>query len=283
MKKLEPLIEQSLNLSYSGRYRIVREDDPLAIDINMIRASGYLPEPGNDRQFKDLYRQIKRRLLKRAFAKNAAEMPEDPRAIVVTSALPGDGKTFTSVNLALSLARERDVSVLLIDADLPKPQVSTLFGLTDRPGLTNILTDENSAPESVVLSTSIRGLSILPAGPSVGGAAELLGSDRMQEILRRLRLINPRWIVLLDSPPLLVTSEGPALLSVAGQVVLVVRAGVTPQKAVVDAIALFGETQAGGIVLNEAPVGFTQSYYGYGTYGSYGTDGPDGEDGSPKI
>jgi len=287
VNKLESLIEQTRNLEQSrnlntDRWRVVREDKPLAIDINTLRASGYLPEPGNDRQFKDLYRQIKRRLLKRALAKNAAEMPSDPRSIVVTSALPGDGKTFTSVNLALSLARERDVSVLLIDADLPKPQVSKLFGLTNRPGLTNILTDESSLPESVVLSTSIRGLSIMPAGPSAGGAAELLGSDRMQEILRGLRLVNPRWIILLDSPPLLVTSEGPALLSVAGQVVLVVRAGVTPQKAVVDAIALFGETQAGGIVLNDAPVGFTQSYYGYGTYGSYGTDGPDGEDASPK-
>jgi Mrp family chromosome partitioning ATPase len=101
--------------------------------------------------------------------------------------------------------------------------------------------------------------------------------------MRSLCLINPRWIVLLDSPPLLVTSEGRALLTVAGQVVLVVRAGLTPRQAVVDAIALFDERQAGGIVLNEARVGLMQRYYGYGTYGSYGTYGADGDDGSPKI
>jgi Mrp family chromosome partitioning ATPase len=105
----------------------------------------------------------------------------------------------------------------------------------------------------------------------------------MRQIMRSLCSSNPRRIVLLDSPPLLVTSEGPALLSIAGQVVLVVRASVTPRQAVLDAIALFGENQAGGIVLNEARVGVMQSYYGYGTYGSYGTYGNDGDAGSPKI
>jgi exopolysaccharide/PEP-CTERM locus tyrosine autokinase len=283
LKKAEPAIAPTRKLSNSGRHRIVRGQNPLPIDLNAIRASGYLPEPGTDRNFKDLYRLIKRPLLKKALAKNAVEMAEDPRVIMVTSALPGDGKTFTSVNLALSLARERDVSVLLIDADLPKPQVSKIFGVSEGPGLTNVLTDETLFPESVVLATSIRGLSLMPAGPQVAGAAELLGSDRMRQILSSLLLINPRWIVLLDSPPLLVTSEGRALLTIAGQVVLVVRAGLTPRQAVIDAIALFGENQTGGIVLNEAHVGIIQSYYGYGSYGNYGTDGPDGDDGSPKI
>jgi len=283
VKKAEPALGPNRRLGNSGRHKIVRGQNPLAIDINSIRASGYLPEPGNDRNFKDLYRLIKRPLLKRALVKNAAELPEDPRVIMVTSALPGDGKTFTSVNLALSLARERDVSVLLIDADLPKPQISKIFGVKEAPGLTNVLTDETLFPESVVLATSIRGLSLMPAGPSVPGAAELLGSDRMRQILRSLSMINPRWIILLDSPPLLVTSEGRALLTIAGQVVLVVRAGLTPKQAVIDAIALFGENQPGGIVLNEAHVGVIQSYYGYGTYGTYGSDGPDRDDGPPKI
>jgi len=282
VKKAEPAVE-SRKLSNSGRHKILRGQNPLHIDVDGIRASGYLPEAGNDRNLKDRYRLIKRPLLKKALAKNAAEAPEDPRVIMVTSALPGDGKTFTSVNLALSLARERDVSVLLIDADLPKPQVSKIFGVHEGPGLTNILTDETLFPESVVLATSIRGLSLMPAGPAVAGAAELLASDRMRDVLRSLRMINPRWVVLLDSPPLLVTSEGRALLTIAGQVVLVVRAGLTPKQAVVDAIALFGETQAGGIVLNEAHEGIVQRYYGYGTYGNYGTDEPQGDDGSPKI
>jgi exopolysaccharide/PEP-CTERM locus tyrosine autokinase len=283
MTKMQPDVAHTRPLDNLGRLEIVRAQNPLSIDINALRASGYLPERDTERKFRDLYRQIKRPLLKKALRGNVAETAEDPRLIMVTSALPGDGKTFTSVNLALSLARERDVSVLLIDADLLKPQVSKIFGVQEAPGLTDILTDETLFPESVVIATSIRGLSLLPAGASVGGAAELLGSARMRQIMRSLCLINPRWVVLLDSPPLLVTSEGPALLTIAGQTVLVVRAGVTPRRAVVDALALFGENLAGGIVLNEVRVGMMQSYYGYGTYGSYGSYGTDGDDGSPKT
>jgi exopolysaccharide/PEP-CTERM locus tyrosine autokinase len=283
LKKMEPDIVRTRPLKNPNRDEIVRAQNPLLIDINKLRKSGYLPERDNDRRFRDLYRQIKRPLLKKALRANAAESAEDPRLIMATSALPGDGKTFTSINLALSLARERDVSVLLIDADLLKPQVSKIFGVAESPGLTDVLTDEKLFPESVVLATSIRGLSIMPAGPQVAGAAELLASDRMRRILHSLCMINPRWVVLLDSPPLLVTSEGRALLTIAGQVVLVVRAGLTPRQAVIDAIALVGESQAGGIVLNEARVGIMQSYYGYGTYGSYGTYGTDGDDRSPKI
>jgi exopolysaccharide/PEP-CTERM locus tyrosine autokinase len=282
MKKMELDIAHTRPLGNSGRHEAVRVQNPLLIDINGLRASGYLPEQANDRKFRDLYRQIKRPLLKRALRGSSDETAEDPRLIMVTSALPGDGKTFTSVNLALSLARERDVSVLLIDADLLKPQVSKIFGLTAAPGLTDVLTDETLFPESVVIGTSVRGLSLMPAGAPVGGAAELLGSGRMRQILRSLCLINPRWVVLLDSPPLLVTSEGPALLSMAGQIVLVVRAGMTPRQAIVDAVALFGENQSGGIVLNEVRLGMLQNYYGYG-YGSYGTYGTDGDDGSPKT
>jgi exopolysaccharide/PEP-CTERM locus tyrosine autokinase len=283
VKKLEDVIAHTRRLDKPGRPEIVRRQNPLRIDLNGLRASGYLPEADNDRKFADLYRQIKRPLLKKALLGNATETAEESRLIMVTSALPGDGKTFTSVNLAFSLAREKDVAVLLIDADLPKPQISKTFGLQNAPGLSDVLSDERLSPESVVIGTNVRGLSLMPAGPQVGSAAELLGSARMRQIMRSLCAIHPRRVVLIDSPPLLVTSEGRALLSIAGQVVLVVRAGVTPRRAVVDAIALFDERQAGGIVLNEARVGIMQRYYGYGTYGSYGTYGNDGDDRSPKI
>jgi exopolysaccharide/PEP-CTERM locus tyrosine autokinase len=282
LKKVEEVIEHTRRLTPPAGPQLVRRPKPLRIELNALRASGYLPEPDNDRKFADLYRQIKRPLLKKALPRNTPAS-EELRLIMVTSALPGDGKTFTSVNLALSLARERDIAVLLIDADLPKPQISKIFGLKGAPGLSDVLADETVSPESMVIATSIAGFSLMPAGPFVGSAAELLGSTRMRHVLHTLCASNPRRIVLLDSPPLLVTSEGRALLSIAGQVVLVVRAGVTPQPAVVDAIALFDESQAGGIVLNEARVGLMQRYYGYGTYGSYGTYGADGDDGSPKI
>jgi len=240
----------------------------IIVDINLLRARGYLPEEDKDRQFADEYRKIKRPLIRKALGA-AGGVAADPRLIMVTSALPGDGKTFTSVNLAFSLARERDISVVLVDADLPKPHVSRIFGLQQERGLTDALTDESLSIESLVIQSNVRGFSILPAGASEEGSSELLSSNRMRQVVKSLCANSPRRIVLLDSPPLLITTEGPALISVAGQVVLVVRAGLTPRRAVLDAIGMIDEGRAGGIVLNEAQMGVMHGYYGYG-YGSYG-------------
>ena len=241
------------------------------IDVNSLRARGYLPEEAKDREFAEHYRKIKRPLIRRALTTDGAPVPVSPRAIMVTSALPGDGKTFTSINLALSLARERDLSVLLVDTDLLKPHVSRIFGVQKEQGLLDALVDQSLAIESLILTTNVQGLSILPAGSLVEGTAELLHSDRMLEIVTRLCDQDPRRIVLLDSPPMLLTSEAPALSTVAGQIVLVVRAGQTPTHAIVDAVNMLDPRRAGGIVLNEAPVDLTRGYYYYG-YGKYGDE-----------
>lgn len=247
--------------------------DQLVIDLGALRGSGYLPEAVKDREFADQYRQIKRPLIKRAFAGkgtgNAAGAA--PGAIMVTSPLPGDGKTFTSINLAFSLARERDTSVLLVDADLLKPHVSRIFGVAERAGLTDALMDDGLAVESLVVRTNMRGFSLLPAGRLRDGTAELMSSERMIQVMKSLCQHDPRRIVLLDSPPLLITSEGRILLSVVSQAVLVVRAGVTPRQAMLDSIALFHERQGGGIVLNDARVGAIHGYHGYGNYGDAGS------------
>ena len=239
----------------------------LTLDVGRLRAAGYLPEESKDRQFANHYRQIKRPLI----AKASSEHPVgvlDSRVIMVTSALPGDGKTFTSVNLALSMARERDSSVLLVDADSPKPRVSEIFGLREQAGLLDALEDDTIEIDSLIVPTNVRGFSLLPAGRPVEGASELFSSDRMRQLLMSLVSNDPRRIVLLDSPPLLITSEGRALIKCAGQVLLVVHAGQTPQHAVRDAIALIDEKQAGGLVLNQGQAGLTESYYGYGAYGT---------------
>jgi exopolysaccharide/PEP-CTERM locus tyrosine autokinase len=246
----------------------------LTLDFNALRVAGYMPEAESDRVFATQYRQIKGRLIRNAFPRvpPIAPVPVRRSIIMVTSALPGDGKTFTSINLAMSLARERDMSVLLVDADLLKPHVSRIFGIDEDPGLTTSLMDHSLSVESLIYSTNIRGLSILPAGPPVEHAAELMNSERMRLTLDGLCQTNPRRIVLLDSPPLLITSESRTLLSLAGQVVLVVREGVTPRQAMIDAITLFDEKQVGGIVLNDARGAGMQGYYGYGSYGKYGDD-----------
>jgi len=253
--------------------QLVKEVAPakqITVDNTVLRAGGYLPEQGQERQFADQYRRIKRPLIDQAISGDVSVA--ESRVIVVTSALPGEGKTFTSINLALSMALERDISVLLVDADVSKRHISEIFGLDQQTGLVDALVDEKLDAESVILPTTTPSLSIIPAGRRVPDTAELLSSNRMREIVTSLSARNPRRILLIDSPPLLVTNEGRTLVKLAGQVVLVVRAGQTPRHAVQAAVALFEPQQAGGVVLNEVPRSSTEGYYGYG-YGSYGTDG----------
>ena len=243
----------------------------MAIDGNALRTGGYLPEASKDRQFADQYRRIKRPLIEKALSGNDAG--GEPRVIIITSAVPGDGKTFTSINLAFSMALERDISILLVDSDVAKHHITDIFGLRQRKGLLDALTDESLDPEALVVPTSSRGFSILPAGTRVDGTAELISSNRMRQIVAGLCARNPRRILLLDSPPLLLTNEGRALVKIAGQVVLVVRAGETPRHAVQAALDMVDEKQAGGLILNQVKVGFTEGYYGYGAYGTP-SDGP---------
>ena len=242
----------------------------ITVDKAALRANGYLAEEGKEKQFADHFRRIKRPLIEKAMSNDAVG---EPRVIMITSALPGEGKTFTSINLALSMALERDVSVLLVDCDVAKRHVGEILGLKDHVGLLDALVDESLDVESLVVETNLPGFSILPAGGRVETTAELLSSKRMRQLMAGLCLHNPRRVVLLDSPPLLITNEGRALLKVAGQVVLVMRAGHTPRHAVQDAVALLGAQQAGGIVLNHAGGRGTDGYYyGYGSYGVAGND-----------
>ncbi len=245
----------------------------MTLDTAALRAAGYLPEESKDRQFADHYRRIKRPLIDKALSDASAV--GEPRVIMITSALPGDGKTFTSINLALNMALERDISVLLVDCDVAKRHVSQITGLKEESGLLDALVDESVDTESLVVQTNLRGLSILPAGKRVESTVELLSSNRMRQIVANLCARNPRRIVLLDSPPLLITNEGRSLVKVAGQVVLVVRAGQAPRHAVQDAVGLFDAQQAGGIILNQVATSDGVDYYGHRAYGSYGADSDD--------
>jgi protein-tyrosine kinase len=261
-------VPKSVPLPIASQSEESKAANRLVIDANALRAAGYLPEASKDRQFVDQYRRIKSPLIEKALSGDDAG--GEPRVIMIASAVPGDGKTFTCINLAFSMALERDISLLLIDSDVAKQQITDIFGLRGRKGLLDALTDENLDPEALVVPTSSRGFSILPAGSRVEGTAELVSSNRMRQIVTTLCARNPRRILMLDSPPLLITNEGRALVKLAGQVVLVVRAGVTPRHAVQAAIGMVDEKQAGGVILNEVKAGFTEGYYGYEAYGTPG-------------
>jgi protein-tyrosine kinase len=246
----------------------------VAIDFDALREQGELPERGQERRFADYYREIKRPLIQKALAGDA--LP-DSRLILVTSALPGEGKTFTALNLALSIAHERDVSVLLVDADVPKVHLSLTFGIQDEPGLIDALANEALDVDSLVLGTDVRGLEVLSAGKAAREtAAELIASVRMGQIAARLTARHPRRLVLFDSAPLLVSSEARALKQVPGEILLVTRAGRTPRQALLDAIALIDKAKLHGLVLNDAYIARGHDYYdhyGYSGYSGYGGEG----------
>lgn len=243
----------------------------ILIDRAALRAAGYLPDENQGRRFADEYRRIKRPLLAAAFGADAAARQPSPRLVMMASALPGDGKTFTSINLAFSLSRERDSSVVLVDADVAKPHISAIFGVQHEPGLLDALHDSKTDPNSLVLATDVRGLSILPAGEVREGATELLSSGRMAEVARQLLAVRPNQILLFDSSPLVVSTESRALAASMGQVVMVVRAGKTPRNAVLEALGALGEREGVSLVLNQGRRSLMDGYgYGYG-YGQYGT------------
>lgn len=240
----------------------------VSIDLDSLRRAGYVPPPEQEREIAEQFRHIKRSLLARAFGRGMAPVAGG-KVIMISSALPGEGKTFCSINLARSLCLETDSSVLLVDTDTAKPQVTQAMGLRGQPGLVEALQDASVDVESLVSMTNIPKLSVLPAGRASETAAELLGSARMAEVLQRLTSHQwPNRIVVLDSPPLLVTNEAKSLVDCAGQVVLVVRASATPQSAVLDAISYLREEQFVGLILNQSDTVAGVGYgYGYGYYG----------------
>ena len=234
-----------------------------SIDLAGLRADGYLPDASEERRFADWCHRVKRPIIHRALATGSTD---DARLILLTSALPGDGKSFVTLNLALSMARERDISVLLVDGDLPKARISRLLGIEHEPGLLNALRDEQLDVESLVHDTDVSGLEILSAGSPPEGAAELVASARMREIAARLSSRNPRRLIVFDSAPVLVSSEARALVAIPGQIVLVARAGHTPRQAVVDALTHIDKGKLRGIVLNDGYVTGDPGYYGYYDY-----------------
>jgi Mrp family chromosome partitioning ATPase len=177
--------------------------------------------------------------------------------------LPAEGKTFTALNLALSIARERDLSVLLIDADFAKAQIGRVLVVHEEPGLLDAAANPSLDVESLIVGTNVKGLEILPGGHAAGGAAELVASVRMTEIATRLLARNARRLILFDSAPLLVSSEARALNQLPGQILLVARSGMTPRRALQDAIAQLDKKKLQGLVLNNANAKTHTHYYGY--------------------
>lgn len=238
----------------------------LAVDLATLRKAGLVPDDEDDRRLTEQYRHIKRPLIANATGRGAPALPNG-HLIVIASAMPGEGKTFTAINLALSMSLEKDVRVVLVDADVPKPQLTQTLRLSESPGLLDVLGDEALDVEQVVLATDMPNLSLLPAGRRSPQATELLASARMARIAAELVQHDRRRIVLFDSPPLLLTNESQVLTAIAGQIVVVVRAGMTPQPVVLDALELVQGAAPIYLLLNQSLKAPTGAYYYYHSHG----------------
>ena len=214
------------------------------------------------------FKKIKRPILNNLLAKS--KFNEDTLGsnfIVVTSAVPGEGKTHTSLNLALSLAFEKDFDVLFVDGDTIKRDASLLLGLGDRVGLNDLLSDPDLLTDSAVLQTKIPNFKVLPAGTFSEHSCELLSSNRMQSILKRL--LKPKGrIILFDAPPMLATVEASVLTQLAGQVVVVTEAAKTSQSMLDAVLEQIQSDKPVGLVLNKSKKGHGQYDYAaqYGYY-----------------
>jgi exopolysaccharide/PEP-CTERM locus tyrosine autokinase len=185
------------------------------------------------------------------------------RRIVVTSALPGEGKTFTSIHLALSIAAEIDTSVILVDADIIRPSVHTMLGVGQQRGIADWFEDNTIPLAKIVSSTNIDGLKVVTSGKWKPNPAESLASRTMAKFFDALSAEYPDSILVVDSPPLLPASESATLAKNMGQVVLVVGAGVTSQSQVSQALEMLEGEQTVSLVLNRSRNSSSYANYGY--------------------
>lgn len=235
------------------------------VDINLARLSqmGMVTQDSGRTSAAEDFRIIKRPLLRNARAEVGGAAIRHGNLIVVTSAMPGEGKTYCAVNLAMSIAMEMDITVLLVDADVARPSVLKVLGLGPAPGLMDILTDDRLGLPEVILRTNVPTLSILPAGRSFKHATELLASRSMSALLTDIAERYADRIVIFDSPPLLITTEASVLAAQMGQIVMVVEAETTTQHAVQEALRQVEQCPHINLIYNKTKEFPGGQYYGY--------------------
>ena len=239
-----------------------RRSREVMIDVARLEREGYLVPSQARSQLAEQMRIIKRPLLANARGETAQHIPR-ANLIQVVSAMPGEGKTFFAVNLAMSIAMEVDLSVLLVDADVLRPSVLARCGIEPSRGLMDVLKSPSLDLADVMLRTNVPKLSLLPAGTANAQSTELLASSAMERLLDELASRFPDRIIVFDAPPLIPTTESRVLASRVGQVVMVVEAGKTTHAQVTQAYAAVEQCPIVLSVLNRAS---TKSNEAYGYY-----------------
>jgi exopolysaccharide/PEP-CTERM locus tyrosine autokinase len=238
----------------------------VTLDYHRLREEGRLAPEGLTQQTDEEFRRIKWPVLN-AITRRDGVAPALNNIVLVTSAIPGEGKTFNALNLALSIARERDLEVLLVDGDVAQPSLSASVGLGGRPGVTDLLRSTDIDVGDVMYSTNVPGLYLLPAGARHENAPELLSSARMETVTADLAQRMTPGVVVIDSPPILATNEAQVLTRYAGQVLLVVRADSTEQRVVNEALGLIDRNRPVSAILNRIEPSLVSRYYNHYYYG----------------
>lgn len=238
------------------------------VDRARLRAANYIDPDGPVTGLSEEFRIVKRQLLLAARGGKGFDPIENGERILICSANPNEGKTFCAVNLALSMATEKDNRVLLVDADFAKPSVLSRLGIEGERGLMDALADPSIDAEDLVIETDIAGLSVLPAGRQTNQDTEYLAAARTASVLDRLTSHDPSRIIIFDSPPALAASPASVLALHVGQAVMVVHADVTTDTALRDALSLLSGCEHIQLLLNRTKFSPTGrkfgNYYGYG-------------------
>jgi receptor protein-tyrosine kinase len=231
------------------------------IDFDRLEERGMVTPKANRSLIAEEFRMVKRPLINLALAEGEAAV-RNGNLIMVTSARPGEGKTFTAINLALSIASERDVQVLLVDADSKQSTMMSELGIDAETGLVDVLAGDEAALEHAVLKTNLPNLMVLPAGRAHPQATELLASREMEALIERLASQSRRRIIIFDAPPVLASSEATVLAQHVGQVVVVVEAEATNRRALEGTLALITGCPTVNLLLNKSKFSLGSEYFG---------------------
>lgn len=239
------------------------------IDLVRLQLAGMITPRGERSHISEEFRIIKRPLLLQAFSDEGRH--QNAHLIMVSSARPGEGKTFTAVNLAMSIASEPDLNVLLVDADVHNPSVLPLLGLTAEHGLVDLLADENMDLSDVLIRIgNIPNLTVLPSGHPNPRTTEMLASHRMVGIVGDIARRYTDRVVIIDTPPVLASSEPSVIALHVGQALMVVEAEKTSQRAVESALSLLSKCPNINLLLNKSKISVGSEQFGsYSKYGYY--------------
>lgn len=236
------------------------------VDLGDLERKGYVtPDAGRSRIVEEL-RAIKRPLLLNAFETKTESTGRD-HVIMVTSTQPNEGKTFVALNLAMSIASEKGLNVLLVDADVVRRDIPPRLGFQAEYGFLDLLQNDSMSITDVLVRTNVPNLTVLPSGDHVAQATELLTSPQMKSLMSDLATRYSDRVIIVDTPPVLMSSEASVLASHVGQIVVVVEANRTSERDIAQALSLISGCEKTSLVLNK--VTENMAHERYGAYGYY--------------